>query len=69
MDFCNICENEEHYKDGEIRIYNSYWCELITVKIKFCPLCGKNAHMVPTTMRCSELYGNIERPAEKIWPA
>jgi hypothetical protein len=21
------------------------------------------------TMRCSELYGDIERPAEKIWPA
>lgn len=20
-------------------------------------------------MRCSELYGDIERPAEKIWPA
>ena len=22
-----------------------------------------------TEMRCSELYGDIERPAEKIWPA
>ena len=42
MKICNICENEEHYKDGNIRVYNSYWCELITIKIKFCPLCGKN---------------------------
>lgn len=49
MDFCGICENEEHYKDKKIRIYNSYWCELITYEINFCPLCGK--HLQPDRLR------------------
>lgn len=37
---------------------------------RYCVKCAEEYHVVKTKMmRCSELYGDIERPAEKIWPA
>ena len=37
---------------------------------RYCIKCHEEDHVVKSTMmRCSEHYGNIVRPAEKIWPA
>lgn len=37
---------------------------------RYCTKCNEEDHVIKSSMiRCSEHYGDIVRPAEKIWPA